>query len=73
MRSTRNKVDAIAAAQAEGTVPERFDPRALFALILNVAALWATMSPDVLDVIDITDREQRREIVRDATARLLAS
>ena len=68
-----SKVDAIAAAQAEGTVPDRFEPQALLALILNLAALWATMSPDVLAVADITDPDQRRKIVRDATARLLAN
>ena len=53
-------------------MPDRFEPQALFALILNLAALWATMSPDVLAVVDITDPDQRRKIVRDATARLLA-
>lgn len=73
VRSTQSKVDAIAAAQAEGTVPARFEPRALLALILNLAALWITMSPDVLAVVEITDPDQRREIVRDATARLLAN
>ena len=71
MRSTQSKVDAIAQAQADGTVPDRFEPRALLALILNLAALWVTTSPDVLAVVDITDPDQRREIVRDATARLL--
>ena len=73
VRSTQSKVDAIAAAQADGTVPDHFEPRALFALILNLAALWTTMSPDVLAVVGITDPDHRREIVRDATARLLAN
>ena len=72
VRSTQSKVDAIAHAQADGTVPDHFEPRALFALILGLAALWITMSPDVLAVVDITDPDQRRKIVRDATARLLA-
>src|SRR5262245_38496404 len=53
--STQSRVDAIAAAQADGTLPDHFEPNALFALILNLAALWATMSPDVLAVVDITD------------------
>ena len=73
VRSTESKVDAIARAQADGTIPDHFEPRALLALILNLAALWITMSPDVLAVVDITDLDQRRKIVRDATARLLAN
>jgi Tetracyclin repressor-like, C-terminal domain len=73
VRSTQSKVDAIAQAQTDGTVPDHFEPRVLLALILNLAALWPTMSPDVLAVVDINDPEQRREIVRDATARLLAN
>jgi AcrR family transcriptional regulator len=73
VQSSQGRVDAISAAQMEGTVPDRFEPRVLFALILNLAALWATMSPDILAVVDITDPDQRREIVRNATARLLAT
>jgi AcrR family transcriptional regulator len=72
VRSTEKKVEAIAAAQAAGTVSDRFEPHVLMALVLNLAALWATMSPDVEAAVGITDPRERGAIVREATARLLA-
>jgi hypothetical protein len=35
-------------------------------------ALWGMTSPDVLAVVNLSDQEHRREIVRTAVATLLA-
>ena len=70
--NTRGKVDAIARAQADGVLPDDVEPEVLLVLVIHTAALWATASPDVLAAVGIADPDRRREIVRDAVARLLA-
>jgi len=72
VQSTQANVDAIATAQADGLVSDRFEAHVLFALIIHLAALWGMTSPDVLAVVNLSDQEHRREIVRTAVATLLA-
>jgi AcrR family transcriptional regulator len=72
VESTQGNVDAIAKAQAEGRISDRFDAGVLFALIIHIAALWGMSSPDVLAVVGLTDRDQRRQVVERAVASLLA-
>jgi AcrR family transcriptional regulator len=67
----RPMVDAIAKAQAAGTVADRFDAPVLFGLILSIAAMWQTHTPDFASVVGVSDPKRRREIVRDAVKRLL--
>src|SRR5262245_10484603 len=69
--STQGKADAIAQAQADGIVPAHFEPQVLLALILQLAALWAMTSPDVLTVADPSNDAQRHQVVHDAVAALL--
>jgi AcrR family transcriptional regulator len=72
VRSTRGNVEAIAKAQSDGLVADRFPAPVLFALIIHVAALWGMSSPDVLAVVDLGDADERLGIVREAIAALLA-
>jgi AcrR family transcriptional regulator len=67
----QSRIDVIAKAQADGVIPCRFDAPVLFALIIQIAGLWGTSSPDVLSVVNLTDADQRRDIVRSAIAALL--
>ena len=39
-------IDAIAKAQVSGTVADHFDAPVLLGLILSIAAMWETHSPD---------------------------
>ena len=71
LQSLRGNFDAIAKAQVDGLVSDRFKPDVLFALILHIAALWAFHTPDVLTVVNLTDAHQRREIVKSSVAALL--
>jgi AcrR family transcriptional regulator len=65
----RARSAAIAEAQARGLVSTRFEPQVLFALLVHVAMLWAAANPEVLTVLDLADRQQRRELIhRIATA-----
>ena len=51
--------------------PDHFDAPVLFGLILSIAAMWQTHSPDFLSVVGVSDPKRRREIVREAVERLL--
>ncbi len=65
-------VEAIAKAQADGTVPDHFEPAVLLALIINIASLWTTSSSlEILTVVDVSAAKLQRDIVRDAVERLL--
>ena len=73
VQNTKATVDAIAKAQAEGTVSEHFEPGVLLALIINIAALWTTSSSlEVLTVVDVSDPTRQRDIIRDAVECLLS-
>ncbi|MDT5333033.1 MAG: hypothetical protein QOF31_4330 [Mycobacterium sp.] len=72
VESTPPIIDAIPKAQASGTVADHFDPPVLFSLILSIAAMWQTHSPDFASIVGVSDPKRRREIVRDAVERLLA-
>jgi AcrR family transcriptional regulator len=72
VQHTQSRADAIAEAQSDELVAGRFEARVLFALIIHIAAFWGMTSPDVLAVVDLTDPDQRREIVREAVTSLLA-
>jgi AcrR family transcriptional regulator len=72
VESTQGNIDAIAKAQADGVVSDRFNPRVLFALIVHIAALWGMSSPDVLAVVKLKDPKKRRQVVQEAVAALLA-
>ena len=71
VQSTQSNVDAIAKAQSNGLITDRFDARILFALTIHIAALWGMSSPDVLAVVDLADDDERLAIVREAVAALL--
>jgi AcrR family transcriptional regulator len=71
MQTARGHVDAIAKAQADGLVSDRFEPGVLFALVIHIAALWAFTNHDVLAVVNLTDAHQRREIVKSSVAALV--
>lgn len=69
--STRDKLAAIAAAQREGLVPNRFTPAELLTLVVHLSALWSSMTPEMTaHTVDIP-RERRRRVVVDAVAALL--
>lgn len=64
-------VQAIAQAQAEGSVTDRFTPGMIYSLILHVATMWLDMSPDVKIVVGDVEDPARRAFVSKAIATLL--
>lgn len=73
VQNTKATVDAIAKAQADGTVSDHFEAGVLLGLIISIASLWTTSSSlDVLTVVDVADPKRQRDIIRDAVECLLA-
>lgn len=66
--SIREKVTAIRTAQHNGTLPDHYPPEVLLALVLDIAALWATAVPEVLVTLPPSVRGQH---IADAVRRLL--
>lgn len=67
--SIRDKIEAIRAAQQAGDLPGHHPPEVLLALVLNIAATWASAGPELLLALPRTDRNQH---VADAVRHLLS-
>ncbi len=66
----KEKADAIRVAQQAGTVTTRFDAEQLLLLVLALASMWSTHSPESANT-QILDQDQRRATVVDAVRRLV--
>lgn len=71
--SLREKVGAIRRAQAEGVLPSPFGAVELLALILHLCELWAASTPEFDVLVSRTSRAQRRRVVTDAVAAIVAA
>lgn len=72
IRTLQSYIDAIATAQAQGRVSDRFEAPVLFALILHLAKMWAMSTRDVLAVVKVGGNRRREEIIRSAVESFLA-
>jgi AcrR family transcriptional regulator len=64
------RLGRLAQARKEGTIPDRYQPIQLLALIQAIATCWANMNPE-FGAAATDDRALRRRTVVDAVARLL--
>ncbi|MEU6853158.1 TetR family transcriptional regulator [Actinacidiphila alni] len=71
--SLRAKTDAIARAQAAGELPSRFTAPELLGLIMHMASLWITATPEYDPLVADVSRARRRQVVVDAVTALLAA
>jgi len=69
--SNRAKVDAISAAQRSGAVPSHFAADDLLALVLTIASMWTSMTPEYNALVSRHTRAHRRQVVIDAVHALL--
>jgi hypothetical protein len=69
-----NRVDiaAIARAQKEGHIPNRFAAVELLTIVLTVAAMWMSQTPELTSVLQRLSRARRRTVVVDAVKAVLA-
>jgi AcrR family transcriptional regulator len=65
VESNTRKLQALAAAQAAGTLPTRYSPVELLALVRGIAMSWNNLTPE-LDQHAPDSRERRRAAVVDA-------
>jgi AcrR family transcriptional regulator len=72
LESNRAKIAEVAAAQAGGLIPAHFDPGALLALILQIAATWADIPDELGAAIGSRSSDVRAAVVGDAVRALLA-
>jgi hypothetical protein len=71
VESNAAKVDAIAKAQAEGTLTDRWSAVDLLALVLHVSGLWSGMTPEFAALVADEDHAHRRAVVVEAVRALL--
>jgi AcrR family transcriptional regulator len=69
--SEQAKIAAITKAQQDGVVPTRFTPAELLALVVHLAGVWHSMSPELAKHVETIPRERRRQVVVDSVAALL--
>lgn len=71
VESNQHKIDAVAKAQKDGLLPEKYEPIVLIGLVLHLASLWSGMTPEYAMLVSRTSPEDRRKVVTDAVAALL--
>lgn len=69
--SLRAKADAIARAQAAGELPSRFGAAELLGLVVHLASLWISATPEFDPLVADVSRARRREVITEAVAALL--
>jgi AcrR family transcriptional regulator len=72
VNSNRDKVDAIARAQQSGDLPSHIAAADLLALILALAAMWTSITPEFTELIAGHTAADRRRVITDAVAAVLA-
>ncbi|GAA2139546.1 TetR family transcriptional regulator [Actinomadura napierensis] len=71
LASNTAKVQAIAAAQADGTLPDRFSAPELLGLVIHLSSLWSGSMPEFVALMEDDSPARRRRLVVDAVAALL--
>lgn len=71
LESNTAKTEAVAAAQAAGTLPDRFSPTELLGLVLHLSGFWSSNVPEFDALVDDDSAARRRAVVVDSVAALL--
>jgi AcrR family transcriptional regulator len=72
VESNTAKVEAIAKAQADGTLTDRWSAVDLLGLVLHISGLWSAMTPEYAALVADEDHPHRRAVIVDAVRALLA-
>ncbi|MGW0521898.1 TetR family transcriptional regulator [Crossiella sp. NPDC003009] len=70
LRAHRDKIAAIAAAQADGRLPGHIPAAGLLSLVLVLATMWTAGNPDAASTRFVTTKKARRETVTEAVRQL---
>jgi AcrR family transcriptional regulator len=72
VENNRRDIAAIAQAQKEGHIPKRFAAVELLTILLTLAAMWMSQTPELTGVVQRLSRARRRAVVVDAVNAILA-
>ncbi|WP_433891083.1 TetR family transcriptional regulator [Streptomyces sp. CA-111067] len=72
LESNGMKIEAVAAAQRAGILPDRFSAEELLGLVLHLSGFWSANIPEFEASLGPADVARRREVVREAVAALIA-
>jgi AcrR family transcriptional regulator len=72
LENNRRDLAAIADAQRDGRLSNHFTPAELLTIILTVAAMWMSQTPELTDVLRRSSRTRRRSVVIDTVQAILA-
>ncbi|AOS63758.1 TetR/AcrR family transcriptional regulator [Actinoalloteichus hymeniacidonis] len=68
----RQKIDAVAAAQVDGTISSRLDPAELVLAVQSISRMWFTQPGESLDAVEPHgDHAARRKTIRDIVSALV--
>lgn len=67
---TATKIAGIRAAQAAGIVTRNFEPIELLGLVLQLASIWSSGTPEFIALASTYSRAKRRQLVVDAVTAL---
>jgi AcrR family transcriptional regulator len=72
LENNRRDIAAISRAQKEGHIPDRFAAVELLTIVLTVAAMWMSQTPELTSVLQRLSRVRRRTVVVDTVKAVLA-
>ena len=72
VENNRTDIATIARAQKAGHVPEHFTAVELLTLVLTLAAMWASQTPELTEVLRRHSLARRRAVVVEAVRAILA-
>jgi AcrR family transcriptional regulator len=72
MESNAAKIEAVAGAQRDGLLPNRFTAEELLGLVLHLSGFWSANTPEFADRLAGDETARRRQVVTDAVTALIA-
>jgi len=72
LENNRRDIASIARAQTEGHLPDRFAAVELLTIVLTLAAMWMSQTPELTGVVERLSRARRRTVVVAAVNAILA-
>ncbi|MCL2551689.1 MAG: TetR family transcriptional regulator [Actinomycetia bacterium] len=73
LESNAHKIEAVAGAQRDGLLPDRFSAPELLGLVLHLSGFWSSHTPELDARLADDTAARRRQVVVDAVAALVAA
>ena len=73
VENNRTDIAAIAQAQKDGHLSSHFQAAELLTMVLTLAAMWMSQTPELAQALQNVSRVRRREVIVDAVKAILAT